>query len=844
MDRIIFSIFIILLVGFLPNAFAEIKVETFLDNVKYPWELEFAPDGTIFFTERDGKLWMINNESKKQLVAEFLPSLTAEGGLLGLELDPDYKNNHFLYLYQTYFETNVEQNTSELILHWNKVVRYTVNNDQLTEELIIIDKIPGGEAHDGGRIKFGPDEMLYISTGDIYDGNLAQNLDSLAGKILRINSDGTIPSDNPFDSAVFSYGHRNSQGLAWNENGVMVATEHGPSGHQNAHESEKGHGYDEINVIEKGKNYGWPIVVGESNDSLYTNPFLLSREVTWAPSGLLYYNSDKIPEWEGKFLVANLRGQHIMLLDLDLEKGIVNSVEKIFHGTIQNVLDKKEKLNSQENLECSYNYVPRECDDGEIQSWKNIIRVENERLDRIIEQGDFSKGEYGRIRNMVQTPDGDVLVLTSNGAKMGINIDKILKISNVDNVPTEIPDWIKTTAGWWATDRISENEFVIAIEFLIKEKIILVDVSQTSINSQGVPDWIKTTAGWWATDRISENEFVIAIEFLVNEGIIQVNSLHQPIIEREEFGRINNLNCTEPCIPETFLLVSTTWQWSYDTNQYDTFHSLDSSVFIRGGGGLVPEEENMSLYDQISITTDKQNAVVIFPEASLFPYSKPCISDYHVETTSECFSVNMLSESEKSFEYKADNEIVQHNIDFTKPNPLNYYPIWERSNDQPLEFSFTRSLFLETSNLGVQALDILDYPIISDLEIEKNPEILSNYDKVIVLHNKYVTKTMFDSITNHPKVVYLYPGALFEEITIDFSKNIINVVNPLKFPQEKNNQNDFQWEYDSEYLETKICGVDVIDIKFEIVDNGIMLNCNPELNLGLYPDLFKIIKDF
>ena len=340
-----------------PNAFAEINVEIVLDNLKNPWEIEFAPDGKIFFTERDGKLWVIDNESILQLVAEFPASNTSEGGLLGLELDPDFENNQFLYLYQTYMD---------IPTHQNKVVRYTVNNNQLTDELILIDNIPGAIWHDGGRIKFGPDEMLYITTGDATNANLSQDPASVAGKILRINSDGTVPSDNPFNSPVFSYGHRNPQGLAWNENGILVSSEHGPSG-------ERGYAHDEINVIERGKNYGWPTIVGDSNDIAYTNPILHSGDITWAPSCLLYYNSDKISEWKGKFLVATLRGEHVMVLDLELENDVVNSAEKIFQG------------------------------------------------------------DYGRIRNLVQGPDGDVFMLTSNG-----NNDKILQISTLETVPLSV----------------------------------------------------------------------------------------------------------------------------------------------------------------------------------------------------------------------------------------------------------------------------------------------------------------------------------------------------------------------------------------------------------------------
>jgi len=338
-------------------ASAEVKVETVVDNLKIPWELVFAPDGRIFFTERDGKLWVIEDESL-ELVATFPTSNTLEGGLLGLALDPEFEKNNFLYLYQTYFGFE---------LHHNKVVRYTVSNNQLTDEQILIDKIPGALWHDGGRIKFGPDEKIYITTGDAANANLSQKIDSLAGKILRINADGTIPVDNPFErSPVFSYGHRNSQGIDWTENGILVSSEHGPSG-------EKGYAHDEINVIEPGKNYGWPVIVGDSNNPEYTNPILHSGDVTWAPSGLLYYDSDKIPEWKGKFLVAALRGQHVMVLDLDLENNMVNSVEKIFQD------------------------------------------------------------KYGRIRDLVQSPDGDVFILTSNGDN-----DKILRVTTLETPPLTV----------------------------------------------------------------------------------------------------------------------------------------------------------------------------------------------------------------------------------------------------------------------------------------------------------------------------------------------------------------------------------------------------------------------
>ncbi len=369
---------------------AEIKVETVADNLKIPWELVFAPDGRIFFTERDGNLWVIENESL-ELVATFPTSHMSEGGLLGLALDPEFEKNNFLYLYQTYFDFE---------LHHNKVVRYTVNNNQLTDEQILIDKIPGALWHDGGRIKFGPDEKIYITTGDATNANLSQKIGSLAGKILRINADGTIPVDNPFESsAVFSYGHRNPQGIDWTENGILVSSEHGPSG-------EKGYAHDEINVIEPGKNYGWPVIVGDSNNPEYTNPILHSGDITWAPSGLLYYDSNKIPELKGKFLVAALRGQHVMVLDLDLENNRVNSVEKIFQD------------------------------------------------------------EYGRIRDLVQSPDGDVFILTSNGDN-----DKILRVTSLETPPlTVVTEESSSSLGEYLVYGIIITAVVAGAVVLIKRR--------------------------------------------------------------------------------------------------------------------------------------------------------------------------------------------------------------------------------------------------------------------------------------------------------------------------------------------------------------------------------------
>ncbi|KAG0511051.1 MAG: putative quinoprotein glucose/ sorbosone dehydrogenase, partial [Nitrosopumilales archaeon] len=260
----------------------QIRIETVAENLEIPWAIAFDPDGRIFVTERVGKLRVIEDGKLNPEPVKVLNVGIGEGGLLGLALDPNFEENHYVYLYYTY---------SEFFTIYNKVVRYTEKNYSLSDEKILLDKIPGAFHHDGGRMKFGPDKKLYITTGDAGNANSAQDLNSLGGKILRINSDGTIPDDNPFgNSPVYSYGHRNPQGLDWDPvTGKLVVTEHGPSAH------------DEVNVVEAGKNYGWPIVIGGEHDPKYVDPIIHSGDDTWAPSGGSFYNSDKIPEWTNKF---------------------------------------------------------------------------------------------------------------------------------------------------------------------------------------------------------------------------------------------------------------------------------------------------------------------------------------------------------------------------------------------------------------------------------------------------------------------------------------------------------------------------------------------------------------
>jgi glucose/arabinose dehydrogenase len=302
-----------------------LKVETVAENLQVPWAIAFSPDGRIFFTERDGSVRIIKDGTLLQGPALTLSVGRVEGGLLGLALDPEFEKNHYVYLYYTY---------SELLSTYNRVSRFTENENKLSNEFVLIDKIPGAAVHDGGRMRFGPDNMLYITTGDAANAPLAQDLSSLAGKILRINPDGTVPADNPFvGSVVYSYGHRNPQGLDWEPTtGKLVVAEHGPSG-------ERGFAHDEVNIVEAGKNYGWPNIVGDQTDPKYISPLFHTGETAWAPSGASFYDSDKIPELKGKFLVANLRGTHLHVFEIDTEQNKITSDESLFSGQFGRLRD-------------------------------------------------------------------------------------------------------------------------------------------------------------------------------------------------------------------------------------------------------------------------------------------------------------------------------------------------------------------------------------------------------------------------------------------------------------------------------------------------------------------------
>ena len=302
-----------------------VRVETVAENLVVPWSIDWTPDGTLLFTERIGNLRVIQGG---ELLPEPLLSLganTIEGGLLGLAVDPDFEKNNYIYLYFTYDDSPTT--------NANKAVRYLFVDGVVTEDRVLLDGVPGGAFHDGGRMQFGPDGKLYIATGDGGKPEQAQDPDSLAGKILRINSDGSIPEDNPFaGSPIWSTGHRNPQGIDWDGAGNLLVAEHGPSGW-------RGVAHDEVNLIMPGANYGWPVIIGDETGENMRKALFNTGDETWAPSGAEFYDGDKIPEWTGKYFVATLRGTHLHIVDFDLENEEVISHGRLFQDEFGRLRD-------------------------------------------------------------------------------------------------------------------------------------------------------------------------------------------------------------------------------------------------------------------------------------------------------------------------------------------------------------------------------------------------------------------------------------------------------------------------------------------------------------------------
>ena len=282
-----------------------LKVETVVTGLEVPWSIAFTSATRMLVTERPGRVRVVENGALRPAPLAVISDVESKGetGLMGLTLAPDYEKSRLLYMSYGYAVPGGIK---------VRVVRFHDDGTGLSQRKVILEGLPAARFHAGCRLRFGPDGKLYVTTGDATTREIAQKPDSLGGKTLRLNPDGTIPADNPFPgSPVFSYGHRNSQGLDWQPGtGLQFQTEHGPSGFDGPG------GGDEVNIVEKGKNYGWPVVHHKMSREGMVSP-LLEFTPAIAPSGASFVTGSKLPALKGDFLFACLIGERLMRVRLD-----------------------------------------------------------------------------------------------------------------------------------------------------------------------------------------------------------------------------------------------------------------------------------------------------------------------------------------------------------------------------------------------------------------------------------------------------------------------------------------------------------------------------------------------
>ena len=340
----------------------QFRIEKVASGLEVPWAFAWLPNKDMLFTERRGRVRIIEGGKLLPEPVFVVPDVepSSESGLMDISLHPNFSSNNFVYLGYAYNKDGKRI----------KVVRYKYSGGTFTEPKTIIEDIPGAPNHAGMRCRFGPDGKLYVTTGDSTDWNLAQKNDSLAGKTLRLNDDGTVPWDNPFVGKagyrpeIWTTGHRNPQGLAWQPGtGLMFQTEHGPSGFEG-----RGGGADEVNIVERGKNYGWPTIYGNRTQAGLEPP-LLEYSPACAPASGMFYNGSQLPAFKGNFFFGCLAGKRIIRVVLDGRK--------------------------------------------------------------VVSQEDLLKDTYGRIREIEEGPDGFIYFSTSNRDGRGSaakDDDRIMRI--------------------------------------------------------------------------------------------------------------------------------------------------------------------------------------------------------------------------------------------------------------------------------------------------------------------------------------------------------------------------------------------------------------------------------
>ena len=364
----------------------------------------------------------------------------------------------------------------------------------------------------------------------------------------------------------------------------------------------------------------------------------------------------------------------------------------------------------------------------------------------------------------------------------------------------QIPNWIKNVAGWWSSGVISENEFLTGIEYLVNNNIILLDFvpcnykiqNQTISQSKSVPDWIKNNASWWSENLIDDVDFVNGLQYLIEYKIIKIDN-------KKILGKIplDDIKFSPSWALDKNFLVFVQSSFFEIYGEYgNCMTDGDEQVWKSLLLGLNPNK--LDTYNEVAVWNDPQKTVVVYPYFTSVAYNEPGFYTYYGGGCDDCTTTK-----------------------FAPPIPL-----------------------YTSSGIGHQALTLLGYTSITDIDIDKNPGILQQFDKVIMLHNEYVTRTMFDAITSHPNVIYLYPNALYAEIEVNYIDETITLIRGHNYP-EPEIINGFDWEFDNTHpyeFDSKCQTIDIYKIK-----NGWMTTCYPE-NVFLRDsqqlfDLLKTIKD-
>jgi len=372
-------------------------------------------------------------------------------------------------------------------------------------------------------------------------------------------------------------------------------------------------------------------------------------------------------------------------------------------------------------------------------------------------------------------------------------------VPNSSAQDAQIPDWIKDVAGWWASGVISETEFLTGIEYLVNNNIILInfvpcndEIQSQYGDTKSVPDWIKNNANWWSENLIDDTDFINGLQYLIEYKIIKIDN-------KKIQGKVSleDITFSPSWQIDKNLLVFVQSSFFEVYGEYgDCIMDGDSKVWRSFVLGLNPNK--MDTYNEVAVWNDPQKTVVVYPYFTYAAYNEPGFYAYYRGECDDCTTTK-----------------------FAPPIPL-----------------------YTSSGIGHQALTILGYPTITDADIDRDPSILQQFDKVIMLHNEYVTRTMFDAITNHPNVLYLYPNALYAEIEVDYINETITLIRGHNYP-EPEITNGFDWEFENTHPYEYDSECQILEIYK--IKNGHMTNCYPE-NVFLKDsqqlvDLLKIIKD-